>query len=1021
MEVKNELSNTVNAVALKEATQTSFRVVRHISDGRFGKVYLINILNNGQSTDDYRILKQNILESPLIPYEVVRESTIANEVRNNPLICAASHVFLGDKYMFLFMEYLNGTLVDVVDELAVILDPKQFDKAEEEAQFAQKESIEQHAHQEEEEEESEYSEEESESETESQAQEEKEEEVKNEEEPLTPDDVESNTHEEEENEDLDDSNASSHLSQIDTLFFASGTTVTLTHDAFQNGTFTTLLHNFEHNVGEKDESFTPEQLKTMENDRLEDLRKSMYDKYNIITRSSRNAQIKQINKLGYKKFWLDMTKQLLQIMNELEQYGYMHDDFRLGNVGFRLLEDNSIQLVVIDYSQIKRLSNHYDAANRVPDFPTAPPEIFTREPIVNQAFDTRAVGYCSGALLDPLNAFFSNYNDELYEIQETEEEEEPEPMQESEEEKEDVSEAEPMQEIVAQMLENVNNKIESMKDEPKTEGLTAGELVSEKIQKIAHLIVETVNNETESMKAHQKEKSFTADEIVTETIQNIINEVVKLEPNRANDSKAITTAVLEYLGENKCDAEEQGSVESSDSEYFPDAWAQLTEPNLRWFWDTSEKYGLIMRINKENGNNWEDDEQEAAEMQSEHENDDESKLVESVERVIAAKKEGKEESDEDLLNNYDEDKYLYVEPDPSNLHEFAAHIQKRRSYTKMLDYSLLVWWLQFFIRDPSKRPSVQTLLAQLQNPSALKITKPKASTSVELGGKKRKAIQREPLFEIPTESWNLSQYSQQNPSNWKYANIHRDTISVHLTTIQHKAMKKGLEEMFATVQNDFVDHPLIVRVPNNLQFLTLVNELYCSVAAKANALNSNSAMELKMQEEEECVNVFKACFLMADRWFCIYNRQVSMNEEEKVKFQRFMFKVLVQLGGKIDRMDSWYNQLLACVHRVYAEKNNLPILIQNKEILDAQNLYERSITFFEVFYNTALFLLWTCCKIPNAENIINFNEIAEHAFSESVILCSDDSDKKSAFTQLQRQLICYNFPENASLTESYTM
>jgi hypothetical protein len=128
-----------------------------------------------------------------------------------------------------------------------------------------------------------------------------------------------------------------------------------------------------------------------------------------------------------------------------------------------------------------------------------------------------------------------------------------------------------------------------------------------------------------------------------------------------------------------------------------------------------------------------------------------------------------------------------------------------------------------------------------------------------------------------------------------------------------------------------------------------------------------------------------------------------------VEFQRFMFRVMIQLKGKIDRPCAWYNQLWSITLAQPFEDEHQMFVIQDAELAEMNNLYERSASTVELVYHTALFLLWLKLhdtKLDRHED--SLKDIVQHAYD-----CLNQ--KIDSLSLARRQLIGSSLPENIAL------
>jgi len=390
-----ELDSTESVVVIPAPNvvpteKTSFTVIKKIADGAFNIVYMAK---NGDG--EVVVLKQNLIESPVLPYEIVREFNIAADMARqpDPLICTAQKLFLGKQYMFTVMEYLDGDLQDVIDQLREVMHPD-LNQMEQDSELAFKEECEKLA-------------------------------------PVAEEDEEVEDTEESKDLPNDEATIVAHVvpmpekifvdpnQSLDTLEFASGTVVEFVHEPFVGG-LSALLHSFTHQVDEK-LAYSAEKLEKLDADREKILQETLFTHYKLVTRNSLHAPVKSLNKTSFKKFVMEMSKQIAQCALALERRGYLADDFRPANIGMRITEAGDIQLTAIDFGQVKRLNHHYDETVQVPHFPIAPPEIFHSEPIVNHAISTWQVGMCIGALLVPTEENFFGFDAEQFSGQEDDE------------------------------------------------------------------------------------------------------------------------------------------------------------------------------------------------------------------------------------------------------------------------------------------------------------------------------------------------------------------------------------------------------------------------------------------------------------------------------------------------------------------------------------------------------------------------------------------------------------------------
>jgi serine/threonine protein kinase len=436
---------------------TKVRIIDFLAQGSFGKIYLVSVLDAENKHVEFRCIKQEInWEHRGLQYDVVRQVGLHETIRNQNNILTADKLLMHKKYMFVFMEYLPNTYHDmlkVLRELCKPVDPSKTDPLAEDYERAwNQQGPSSDAEEEDEEEEKEEEEEGDEPETHEDdlviTPEDADVEMVDDDEPGAEEEV-VDVEEDEETKEVDKSHESVNSEGViqDRLEFPNGSIVIFEHDAFVGDRCITECSQFtveEHPEDAKDD----EDLDALHAKETQQLKDSLVKTYRLHNKNGFNAA-------SFPKFFRHIATELLQILQKLQQYGYLHDDIKPHNVLIRLEErlipapvsarslkpreptkEYHIQLVLADYDHVRRLNHLYDI-DQVPYYPIAGPEFFFRQPIVSQALDTWAVGLMLGDLMYPQKGFFPDPTDEDNNSQEENEAEKLDDDEEAEEDEEE--------------------------------------------------------------------------------------------------------------------------------------------------------------------------------------------------------------------------------------------------------------------------------------------------------------------------------------------------------------------------------------------------------------------------------------------------------------------------------------------------------------------------------------------------------------------------------------------------------
>lgn len=388
MEIENE-TKIVETNDKAQNKDIKIKIICKLNSGEFGKIYMVEFIEEKTEADTpenekipkYGILKQCWPWSSQIPYDYIRECAFASAYRkanipeNEQLCCVPQKILLHKEHMFLLMEYLIGTVDDILLVFKHLLQntkklPENFSQIKFPGECERKD--------------------------------------------------EEDNNDDEEKQEID-------TGEIDNLEFKNNDIVHFfsAEGCESNNKLISLIEKVD--IAHDDLSSSSQLTKQdISQARFNLIQEILINSYKIFTpvkngngnknNNSRKKVQYEFNKKNFIQFWIEINKQSLKILNQLHSLGYYHDDYKPSNVGFKLVTSSSdskqkFELIAIDYTHMKRLDIPCFPSEDFPCETLAPPEYFNWLNLNNNQIPTSSIaiwghGLLTGSFLDSKLDFF---------------------------------------------------------------------------------------------------------------------------------------------------------------------------------------------------------------------------------------------------------------------------------------------------------------------------------------------------------------------------------------------------------------------------------------------------------------------------------------------------------------------------------------------------------------------------------------------------------------------------------------